>query len=136
VTTRIELDLPTILADPDKLEQVLWNLIGNAVKFTPALGTVTIECRTAPDGGVLFTVSDTGCGISPDDIPRVFDQFSGINSSFSSNKGAQLGLYITRSLVLLHGGRLWVESTLGEGSRFSVHLPIKPPEGARAASGL
>lgn len=136
VTTRTESELPAIKADPDKLEQVLWNLIGNAVKFTPALGTVTIECRTAPDGGVLFTVSDTGCGISPDDIPRVFDQFSGVHSSFPSNKGAQLGLYITRSLVLLHGGRIWVESTLQEGSRFYVHLPIKPPEGDRSASGL
>lgn len=136
VATRTGPDLPTIMADPDKLEQVLWNLIGNAVKFTPALGTVTIECRTAPDGGVLFTVSDTGCGISPDDIPRVFDQFSGIHSSFPSKKGAQLGLYITRSLVLLHGGRIWVESTLREGSRFYVHLPIKPPEGDRTASGL
>lgn len=128
VNTRIEEGLPTILADHDKIEQVLWNLVGNAIKFSAASGTVKIECRTAPDGGVLFTVSDTGCGIAPDDIPKVFDQFSGIQAQTPSAKGAQLGLYITKSLVLMHGGRIWVESTLGEGSRFFVHLPLKPTE--------
>ncbi|HEX9155881.1 MAG TPA: HAMP domain-containing sensor histidine kinase [Nitrospira sp.] len=128
VTTGMEEGLPTILADHDKIEQVLWNLVGNAIKFSPASGTVKIECRTAPDGGVLFTVSDTGCGIAPDDIPKVFDQFSGIHAQIPSAKGAQLGLYITKNLVLMHGGRIWVESTLGEGSRFFVHLPLKPTE--------
>lgn len=136
VITRTEENLPTIVGDPDKLEQILWNLAGNAVKFTPALGTVTIECRRASDEEVLFIVSDTGCGIPPADIPRVFDQFSGIHSSIPSSKGAQLGLYITRTLVLLHGGRIWVESKLQEGSQFYVQLPIKPPKRDRTSSGL
>jgi signal transduction histidine kinase len=128
VTTEIEEGLPTVLADPDKVEQVLWNLIGNAIKFSQASGTVTIECRAAGDGGIVFTVSDTGCGIAPEDIPKVFDQFSGVHGQIPSAKGTQLGLYITKSLVLLHGGRIWVESTLGEGSKFFVHLPLNPTE--------
>lgn len=134
VVTKIAGDLPTILADPDKLEQILWNLIGNAVKFTPTRGTVEIECRGAPDGGVLVTVSDSGCGIAPQDIPRVFDQFSGVTSPMPAGRGAQLGLYITKSLVLLHGGRIWAESRLQEGSRFHVHLPVEPPDDKRPAA--
>jgi PAS domain S-box-containing protein len=128
VTTDIEGSVPTILADTDKIEQVLWNLVGNAIKFTPAHGLVVIKCQRALDGGVEFTVSDTGCGILPNDIPHVFDQFSGVSSLIPSSKGAQLGLYITKSLVLLHGGRIWVESTPGEGSRFMVHLPLNQQE--------
>jgi len=136
VTTDIEGSLPTIVADPDKVEQVLWNLTGNAIKFTPAHGLVIIKCQRALDEGVEFTVSDTGCGILPNDIPNVFNQFSGVSSLIPSSKGTQLGLYITKNLVLLHGGRIWVESKPGEGSRFHVHLPIKPPEGDPTASKL
>lgn len=134
VTTDIEGSVPTIIADLDKIEQVLWNLIGNAIKFTPGHGLVMIKCQRALDEGVEFTVSDTGCGILPTDIPHIFDQFSGVSSLIPTSKGTQLGLYITKNLVLLHGGRIWVESKPGEGSRFHVYLPIKPTEGDRAAT--
>ena len=126
LVTEVAGDTPTIQADPDKVEQVLWNLIANAIKFSRPAGTVTIACGP-DDAGVRFTVSDRGCGIAAADLSRVFDQFSGIQSDMPSARGAQLGLYITRSIVLRHGGRIWVESTLGEGSRFFVRLPEKPP---------
>jgi len=128
VHTEIETNLPSIQADPDKLEQVLWNLVGNAIKFTPERGTVTIACRRASDGGIVLTVSDTGCGIPQHDLPHVFEQFSGIRSVVPAARGAQLGLYISKSLVQSHGGRMWVESTPGEGSRFFVHLPLTQPK--------
>jgi PAS domain S-box-containing protein len=126
MTVEIAAGLPSIHADQDKIEQVLWNLIANAIKFSSPAGTVTIGCRPDNDG-VRFTVSDRGCGISAVDLPKVFDQFSGIQSDIPSVRGAQLGLYITKNIVLRHGGRIWVESTAGEGSRFFVHLPAKPP---------
>jgi signal transduction histidine kinase len=123
LSTRLEPDLPALQADADKLEQVLWNLIGNAIKFTPAHGQVTVECRRVEDA-VLFVVGDSGCGIAPEELPRVFDQFSGVNTPAPSARGAQLGLDITKRLVALHGGRVWVESVLGEGSRFFAEFPI------------
>jgi PAS domain S-box-containing protein len=131
----LEPDLPAVDADSDKLEQVLWNLVGNAIKFTPRGGQVTIECRRAGTHGVLFVVSDTGCGIPEEELSRVFDQFSGITSSGSSARGAQLGLYISKSLVALHGGRIWAESLVGTGSRFYVELPVEPPMATRKDSG-
>jgi len=124
VSAVVEPDLPAPQADSDKLEQVLWNLIGNAVKFTPEHGQVTVECRRAGAEAVLFVVSDTGCGIPPEELPRVFEQFSGVTSPAASARGAQLGLYITQRLVSLHGGRIWVESVVGTGSRFYVELPV------------
>lgn len=122
--TEIEANLPPLEADSDKLEQVLWNLVGNAVKFTPEQGTITISCRLALGGGIVFSVSDTGIGIPQSDLPRVFEQFSGIQPPTPAAKGAQLGLYITKNLVEQHGGRIWVESTLGQGSHFFVQLPL------------
>jgi PAS domain S-box-containing protein len=123
LSTHVEPDLPAVQADADKLEQVLWNLIGNAVKFTPAHGQITVECRRVDDA-VQFVIGDSGCGIAPEELPRVFDQFSGVNSPAASARGAQLGLYITKRLVALHGGRVRVESVLGEGSRFFAEFPI------------
>ncbi len=117
-------DVPLIQADRDKLEQVLWNLVGNAVKFTPSGGEISVTLQRGDEGMVTLCVQDTGCGIAPEDLPHVFDEFSRINSSLPQSQGAQLGLYITKSLVLLHGGRVEVDSTLGKGSSFRVTLPI------------
>lgn len=125
--TEIETNLPSLQADPDKLEQVLWNLVGNAIKFTPEGGTVTIACRRASDGGIVLTVADTGCGIQRHDLPHVFEQFSGVRSAIPTARGAQLGLYISKSLVQSHGGRISVESTPGVGSCFLVHIPLTQP---------
>jgi signal transduction histidine kinase len=128
VVVNVEDGLPTILMDPDKIEQVLWNVIGNAIKFSSPSGTITIDLRSDTAGGIECSVSDKGSGIAPEDIPKVFEQFSGVSSSTPSARGAQLGLYISKTLVELHGGRMSVESALGRGSRFAFHLPPKPPE--------
>ena len=132
LSTRVDPDLPALEADADKLEQVLWNLLGNAIKFTPPQGQVTVECRRVNDN-VLFIVADSGCGIAPEELPRVFDQFSGVSSPASSARGAQLGLYITKRLVALHGGRIWVESVLGKGSLFYVEIPLVVSDACGAA---
>jgi signal transduction histidine kinase len=117
-------EVPSIQADRDKLEQVLWNLVGNAVKFTPSGGDISVTLQRGDEGMVMLCVRDTGCGIAPEELPHVFDEFSKINSAVPQSQGAQLGLYITKSLVLLHGGRIEVDSTPGKGSSFRVTLPI------------
>ena len=116
-------NLPLVEADRDKLEQILWNIIGNAVKFTPRGGKVTVRFEVLPDGMVQTCVSDTGCGIPPDQIDRVFNEFSKIPSTMPTSQGAQLGLFITKSFVTMHKGHIWAESELGTGSRFYFTLP-------------
>lgn len=124
---------PPVRGDRDKVEQILWNLIGNAVKFTPPEGRVTVDFSTSPDRFVQVTVADTGCGIRPDDLPKIFNEFSKVPSPIPTAQGAQLGLCITRTLVTMHGGRIWAESAPGEGSRFFFTLPIADrPQGSRA----
>ena len=97
--------LPMIHADRDKIEQILWNLIGNAVKFTPPTGLVTVRFDALPDGLVQTCVSDTGCGIPPDHLDRVFHEFSKVPSTMPGSQGAQLGLFITKSFITMHKGR-------------------------------
>jgi signal transduction histidine kinase len=127
-------EFPPIRADRDKLEQILWNLVGNAIKFTPHGGRVAVEFLRREDGFVQIAVVDTGCGIAPHEVPKVFNEFSKVESSLPSSQGAQLGLFITKSLVNLHGGRIWVESQLGAGSRFYFTMPVAgeavPKQGA------
>jgi len=117
---------PMIHADRDKLEQILWNLIGNAVKFTPSGGQITVELEALPDGMMQTCVKDTGCGIPPDQLHRVFDEFSKVPSTMPTSQGAQLGLFITKSFITMHKGHIWVESALGSGSRFYFTLPMAP----------
>jgi PAS domain S-box-containing protein len=125
-------DLPLVDADPNRLVQVLSNLLGNAMKFTPAGGTVVLSARDAeheiPDAeaehagtGVRFSVSDNGKGISPEDLQHVFDWFW--HSQREERGGTGLGLAIARGLVEAHGGRLSVESAEGLGSRFWFTMP-------------
>lgn len=121
-------ELPLIYADRDKLEQILWNIIGNAVKFTPAGGKVTVGFKTQPDGMVQTCVADTGCGIPPDQLDRVFNEFSKVPSTMPTSQGAQLGLFITKSFITMHKGQIWAESELGSGSCFCFTLPIVVPE--------
>jgi signal transduction histidine kinase len=115
--------LPMIHADRDKLEQILWNIIGNAVKFTPPGGRVAVRFEAVADGLVQTCVNDTGCGIPSDQLDRVFDEFSKIASTMPTSQGAQLGLFITKSFISMHRGRIWVESEVGGGSRFYFTLP-------------
>jgi signal transduction histidine kinase len=103
---------------------VLDNLVGNAIKFTPGGGCITVGAAPREDE-VLFWVADTGSGISPDELPHVFDRFW--QADKSARKGAGLGLPITRGIVETHGGRIWVESTPGRGSIFFFTIPQATP---------
>jgi signal transduction histidine kinase len=124
--------LPAVLGERDKLEQILWNLIGNAIKFTPPGGRVTVDFRTTPKGFVQTSVADTGCGIDPGHVGKVFQEFSKVPSATPSAQGAQLGLFITKSLVTMHRGTIWVESTPGVGTRFYFTVPVA----SQTAEGL
>jgi two-component system cell cycle sensor histidine kinase PleC len=115
--------LPPVEADRTKLRRVLVNLLSNALKFTPKGGRV--EVRAEPEGdGVRLTVADTGVGIAPEDVARLFDKYEQARSRATrGEKGTGLGLYITRQLVELHGGEIQVTSELGRGSTFSFTIP-------------
>jgi len=119
-------ELPTIQGDRDKLHQVMTNLIQNAIKFTSKGGQVRVESQIRDDGYLQISVSDTGPGIPPHELERVFDRFYRGESVPTEDRGSGLGLPIAKSLVELHGGLIWAESTLGQGSRFSFTLPVQP----------
>lgn len=115
--------LPTITADRDRLMQVVINLISNAVKFTHA-GTITCTARRVGDE-LIVSVADSGVGIKPEDQPRVFEKFKQVGDTLTDKpQGTGLGLPICKEIVEYHGGRIWVESALGQGSTFSFSLPI------------
>jgi len=117
-----------IFADPDKLTQVLLNLIGNAIKFTPPAGRVTIRAEEQ-SGEVQFSVSDTGVGISADDLPKLFEKFQQFRrTAGEGSQGTGLGLAISKRLVDLHGGRIWAASQEGKGSTFSFTIPLYDAE--------
>ena len=120
--------LPLIRGDRDKLEQILWNIIGNAVKFTPASGRVTVSFAAVPENMVQVCVADTGCGIPPEYLDRLFNEFSKIPSAIPSSQGAQLGLFITKSYIEMHQGRIWAESELGIGTRMCFTIPCAPTD--------
>lgn len=113
-----------IRADRDKLLQILTNLIQNAFKFTQDGGEIRVETRGVGEGYVEFCVADTGCGIPAHELSRVFERFYRGESVQAEQRGAGLGLAITKSLVELHGGQIWVESTVGQGSRFHFTIPL------------
>jgi signal transduction histidine kinase len=118
-------NLPAVEGDAVKIKRVLTNLIGNAIKFTPANGTILV--RSFPDGNVLRTeIIDNGLGLEPKNIDKVFEKFYQVDSSISRAAGGMgLGLSLARELVKLHGGEIWVESAgLGKGSKFIFTLPI------------
>jgi PAS domain S-box-containing protein len=113
----------SIAADQRKLKQILFNLLSNAVKFTHAGGTVDVSA--VRDGDFIeITVADTGMGIRAEDIPKLFQTFTQLESVYTKGfEGTGLGLALTRQLVELHGGRIWVKSEFGTGSRFSFTIP-------------
>jgi signal transduction histidine kinase len=112
-------------ADEQKLKQIVLNLLSNAVKFTPDRGRVELTARLA-DGEVRVSVQDSGIGIAAEDHARIFEEFRQIGRNSASDEGTGLGLALTKKLVELHGGRIWVESQRGVGSTFSFTLPLKP----------
>jgi signal transduction histidine kinase len=118
-------DLPSVSIDPVRISQVLINLLSNAVKFTEK-GSVTLHAEYLPDDNkVLISVSDTGEGIPADKIDQLFQRFQQVDPDRRRRQsGTGLGLAISRDLVEMHGGRIWVESTLGVGSTFKFTLPV------------
>jgi two-component system OmpR family sensor kinase/two-component system sensor histidine kinase BaeS len=151
LTVDVPRDLPPMQADPDRVRQVLHNLLANALRHTPAGGTITLRARTevrglrtespehqasalSPQSSVLITVVDTGAGIDAGDLPYVFDRFWRADRSRSRDQGGSgLGLAIAKQLVEAQGGQIGVESTIGHGSRFWFTLPAF--EGPAAGSG-
>jgi signal transduction histidine kinase len=149
-------ELPPISADQRKLKQIMYNLLSNAVKFTPEGGSVTIYAELAgvdenvcgqrkakkpirkgktagerrtivPDPAVVVCVSDTGIGIEPEHQDRVFGAFEQVDSSYTrQQQGTGLGLALTKRMVELHGGRMWLRSEVGQGSTFSFSIPLHP----------
>jgi PAS domain S-box-containing protein len=109
-----------IPCDPDRIDQVLSNLLGNAIKHTPRDGTVTVDVQDARNE-VVFSVIDSGPGIAPEDLEHVFDKFWRGKNSGAKDTG--LGLYISKAIIEAHGGRIWAESKPGIGSKFSFSLP-------------
>lgn len=116
-------DLPLILVDRDRINQVFDNLLGNALKFSPRAGTIWVRVENLEDA-VQLTVVDTGMGIPPDKLEKVFDRFYQVDGSATRRfGGAGLGLAIVRRIIEAHGGRIWVESEIGQGSSFKFTLP-------------
>jgi two-component system phosphate regulon sensor histidine kinase PhoR len=138
-------DLPPILADPPRLEQVLVNLLHNSIKFTPPGGTISVAARLTPLADirslnqttsdvlrqptqvVIFSVTDTGVGIPAEDLPRIFERFYKADRARSSG-GTGLGLAIARHLIEAHGGNIWAESIESVGSTFSFYIPLPSDE--------
>jgi nitrogen-specific signal transduction histidine kinase len=119
-------DLPEVLADPERVRQILLNLVDNALKFTPEHGHITVSVGPDPDqaGFLCVSVADTGPGIVPDELERVFEHLYQVAETSDLNRsGLGLGLYICKELVMQQGGRIWVESRPGAGSTFSFTLP-------------
>jgi signal transduction histidine kinase len=128
--TRVPSGLPPVYADREKVAHVIGNLLGNALNFTPAGGQVWLAAGTTQAGSgtqLVVEVGDTGIGIAPEHHGLIFLEFAQVDSSASRrHHGTGLGLTIARKLVELHGGRIWVESALGLGSRFFFTLPVAP----------
>jgi PAS domain S-box-containing protein len=118
---QLEEGLPQVLADPERIQQTISNLVGNAIKFTPAGGKITVRTRSTGEE-VVVSVIDTGAGISPEQLPMVFDRYW--QSSRTDREGAGLGLAIAKGIIEGHGGRIWIESTPGQGATASFTLPV------------
>ncbi len=119
-------DLPPVLGHPSRLRRMLSNLLDNALKFTPANGAISVV--TYPQGEfVVIHVNDSGPGIAPADQPHIFEEFFRAEAVRETHSGAGLGLFLVKRIVDEHGGRIWVESRLNEGSRFTVMLPVMRP---------
>lgn len=117
----IPANLPAIFADPTRLQQVFANLLGNAIKFTPDGGTITVRADPSGDA-VRFSVADTGPGIPHEDLSHLFDRFW--QAQRKARVGTGLGLFIVKGIVNAHGGRIWVDSEIGVGTTFYFTLPV------------
>jgi K+-sensing histidine kinase KdpD len=125
IRTEFPADFPIIVADEDRLTQVLSNMISNAIKYSPDGGEILIEGKVRQDI-VIVCVHDQGIGISPGDLPHVFDRFYRANEAVRTTKGAGLGLYLTRAVIEAHGGRIWIDQGTGPGTSICFSLPRDP----------
>ncbi|MDM7918918.1 MAG: HAMP domain-containing sensor histidine kinase, partial [Methanosarcina sp.] len=124
ILNTVDEKLATIKADRTKFKQILYNLMDNAIKFTPEGGHVTVDARIA-DAGAEITVMDTGIGISEEESRKVFQPFTQLeNSEIRTQTGTGLGLSLVKKFVEMHEGRIWVESKSGEGSKFIFTIPL------------
>jgi two-component system phosphate regulon sensor histidine kinase PhoR len=126
----VQKDIKRLTGDPDKLKQMLINLVENAIKYTPEKGCVTVEACNAsdPEGGdmIAFNIMDNGIGIPRQNIPRLFERFYRVDKARSRKIGGTgLGLAIVKHIVILFNGEIEVQSELGRGTTFTVTLPVK-----------
>jgi signal transduction histidine kinase len=117
-------EVDVVEGDERRIRQVIFNLLSNAVKFTPAGGVVDVSAAQV-DGEVRVSVADTGPGLAPDDHERIFEEFRQTEAGIEQREGTGLGLALSKRLVELHGGRIWVDSELGKGSTFVFTLPAR-----------
>jgi len=126
VTMAFDPDLPLLNADAFRLSEAIGNIISNAIQYTETGGTIDVRTRL-DDDAICIEVEDTGIGIKPDDLDRIFERFYRVDKSRSNaSGGAGLGLAIASKIVALHQGKLTARSTLGEGSTFIIRLPLQP----------
>jgi signal transduction histidine kinase len=126
--------LPKVMLDSERIQQVLINLVGNALKFTPEGGRVRIAARTRGENNeVAISVSDTGIGIPEQDLAKVFDAFAQVRRGADRGEGSGLGLAIARRIVEAHGGRIEARSRVDEGSTFTFTLPVNAQESSQRA---
>jgi len=126
LTADVPSNLPRAYADPSRLRQVLVNLLGNAIKFTPAKGKVSLKAWAVPGESEMlqFAIADTGSGISPEFCERIFERLYQVAGTNGGRQGLGLGLYICRELVAKQGGRIWVDNSSKDGSTFCFTLPV------------
>jgi signal transduction histidine kinase len=123
MSTEMPASLPIVHGDGQRLEQVVLNLLTNAIKFTPKGGNITLRARRE-DSSLLIEVQDDGIGIAKDAQPRLFKPYSRLSADRQSHPGLGLGLALSKQVVELHGGKIWVDSEPGQGSTFAFSLPL------------
>jgi PAS domain S-box-containing protein len=123
LVNRLDAGLPELCVDARAIKQVLINLLGNAMKFTPNGGSIIVSGGRTDDGGMTLTVADTGIGIAPENLPRVFEPFWQADAGVRRIEGSGLGLSICRKLIELHGGTITVQSTPQQGTQVALHFP-------------
>jgi signal transduction histidine kinase len=132
VTLATDGPVDQVEGDERRIRQVIFNLLSNAVKFTPAGGEVDVSAAQV-NGEVRVAVTDTGPGLAPEDHERIFEEFQQTELGVEQREGTGLGLALSKRLVELHGGRIWVDSELGKGSTFVFTLPATSAATHRAS---
>lgn len=127
MTAEVPKNLPEVFADEDRLQQVLINIIGNAIKYTTEGGAIHIAARE-DNGSIIVSVADTGVGIPPQDLPQIFERFYRVDKGRATDTGGRgLGLAIAKQIIEAHGGTIWAESQPQKGSTFSFSIPVSTP---------